>query len=288
MFGVETPESSTGEWTPAGLTDVSITRDDIAEISATPAEPGVVMPTERSGEHRPRRGEVLSIEMGTLFTAAIPEPAAAQPYVRPGDNTFIPPSLPGTVIFMRGYNPVEIIAQIKRRRVSVLVSVPKILDVLKEHVNGVRPGLKTHVQPAARRNVAWRWWRYRKIHRAFGMKFWSPVAAPRRSWLARNVLGPPRFRGDSGIRPGNGAHRHTTTRLHEGSVGGPSPASVLVAPDREILVRGDNVTKGYFNADEENARAFEDGWFHTGDIGEIGEDRQLIRGRKKEMIVTPG
>ena len=63
---------------------------------------------------------------------------------------------------------------------------------------------------------------------------------------------------------------------------------MLVAPDREILVRGDNVTKGYFNADEENARAFEDGWFHTGDIGEIGEDRQLIRGRKKEMIVTPG
>src|SRR6202008_613920 len=49
-----------------------------------------------------------------------------------------------------------------------------------------------------------------------------------------------------------------------------------------------NVTQGYFNAVEETARAFEDGWFHTGDVGEIAQDGQLyIRGRKKEMIVTP-
>ena len=53
-------------------------------------------------------------------------------------------------------------------------------------------------------------------------------------------------------------------------------------------MRGENVTSGYFNAAEETARAFEDGWFHTGDIGEIGPGGQLfIRGRKKEMIVTP-
>src|SRR5262249_59133031 len=51
---------------------------------------------------------------------------------------------------------------------------------------------------------------------------------------------------------------------------------------------GENVTRGYFNDAMETARAFEDGWFHTGDVGEIGEDGQLyIRGRKKEMIVTP-
>jgi long-chain acyl-CoA synthetase len=61
-----------------------------------------------------------------------------------------------------------------------------------------------------------------------------------------------------------------------------------VAPDGEILVRGENVTSGYYNADEETARAFEGGWFHTGDIGEVGADGQVyIRGRKKELIVTP-
>src|SRR5207249_11592307 len=63
---------------------------------------------------------------------------------------------------------------------------------------------------------------------------------------------------------------------------------VKVADDGEILVRGENVTRGYFNADEETARALEDGWFHTGDIGEVAADGQVyIRGRKKEMIVTP-
>ena len=61
-----------------------------------------------------------------------------------------------------------------------------------------------------------------------------------------------------------------------------------IASDGEILVRGENVTRGYLNAAEETARAFEDGWFHTGDVGAMGDDGQLyIRGRKKEMIVTP-
>ena len=59
-------------------------------------------------------------------------------------------------------------------------------------------------------------------------------------------------------------------------------------PTARSSCAGENVTTGYFNAAEETARAFEDGWFHTGDIGEIGDDGQLfIRGRKKEMIVTP-
>src|SRR5262249_55707250 len=74
-----------------------------------------------------------------------------------------------------------------------------------------------------------------------------------------------------------------------GSVGKAIPGvEIKVADDGEILVRGDNVTKGYFNAADETARAFEDGWFHTGDIGEMAPDGQVfIRGRKKEMIVTP-
>ena len=53
-------------------------------------------------------------------------------------------------------------------------------------------------------------------------------------------------------------------------------------------MRGENVTPDISTRADETAHAFEDGWFHTGDIGEIGADGQVfIRGRKKEMIVTP-
>jgi len=75
----------------------------------------------------------------------------------------------------------------------------------------------------------------------------------------------------------------------KGSVGKPiGGVEVKIAPDGEILVRGENVTQGYYRAADETARAFEDGWFHTGDIGEIAASGEVfIRGRKKEMIVTP-
>lgn len=63
---------------------------------------------------------------------------------------------------------------------------------------------------------------------------------------------------------------------------------VRIAEDGEVLVRGDNVTPGYFQADAETAAAFHDGWFRTGDLGEFTSAGNLaIRGRKKDVIVTP-
>ena len=161
-----------------------IARDDVAEIiftSGATADPKGVVIT-----HRNILANIVPVEREVLKYRKWGRPFFPLRFLNllplshmfgQAMATFIPPMLPGTVIFMRGYNPVDIVGEIKTRRVSVLVSVPKILDVLREHVLRVAPEAAT---PGPKQHVARRWWRYRDVHRLFGLKFWSFVvgAAP--------------------------------------------------------------------------------------------------------------
>ena len=307
---MDTPQWRLNEidWHDARPPSVPLTSDDVAEIiftSGATAEPKGVVIT-----HRNVLANIVPVEREILKYRKYAKPFAPLRFLNllplshmfgQAMATFIPPVLAGQVIFMRGYNPVEIAEQIRRRRVSVLVSVPKILDVLREHVARVSPAVAgalvatdggRTLRPTGV-HFAKRWWIYRDVHRMFGLKFWAFVvgAAPLDEDLEK-------FWAELGFAVVQGYGLTETApivtlnhpfSMKKGSVGKAiAGVEMKIAEDGEILVRGENVTKGYFNAAQETAQAFENGWFHTGDIGELGSDGQLyIRGRKKEMIVTP-
>lgn len=116
----------------------------------------------------------------------------------------------------------------------------------------------------------------------------APVSPDLLRWFA--AIGVPLLEGYGATETSGVATVNTNTDNVIGSVGKPMPATdVVISPEGEILVRGGNVFKGYWNMPDKTAETIVDGWLHTGDVGRIGNDGALtITGRIKDVIITQG
>ena len=212
---------------------------------------------------------------------------------------FLPPLMGGTVVFAHTLNPSELIATIRRERVSVLVAVPRMLESLKQKIERDLEDCGRHDQFVKRSRRAEDqhflrcWCTFRGIRRQFGWKFWAMISggaalepATEQFW---HRLGYAVIQGYGLTETTSLISLNHPFRTSRGSIGKVLPGrEIKLAGDGEILVRGSGVASGYWNGRELQSVAGEEGWYRTGDLGALDEQGNLyFKGRKKEVIVTP-
>lgn len=204
---------------------------------------------------------------------------------------FIPQFLGAEVYFRESYKPSEIVAAVKKDRINVLVTVPRVLETLREKVKTDAHISDAQLRAAEGRHFLRNWWTFRNVHRQFGWRLWAFITGgatlesdTEKFWRR---MGYAVIQGYGMTETASLTSLSHPFRLRQGSIGKPvAGQEVKLSDDGEILVRGDNVSPGYWNGNG-HTLADEHGWIHTGDIGEIGPDRHIyFRGRSKERIVT--
>lgn len=212
---------------------------------------------------------------------------------------FVPPLLPGMVMFQESLNPSEVIRTIKRERISVLVAVPRMLESLRDKLErdaeaaGTLDEFRRLLATPAKGHFLRRWWRFRHIHRQFGWKFWALICGG-----AALDAGTEEFWRRLGYAVIQGYGMTETTslvsvnhpfKMSHGSIGKALPGrEIKLDEGGEILVRGESIAAGYWQDHQMKPVPGEEGWLRTGDIGELDADGNLFfKGRKKEVIVTP-
>jgi long-chain acyl-CoA synthetase len=213
---------------------------------------------------------------------------------------FVPPLLGAAVVFEQSTNPSEIIRTAKRERATALIAVPRMLDVLQ---NGIERDLESRgksqwmnhtFERANGRKFLRRAWMFRRIHRRFGWKFWAFISGGAALSSATEEffrrMGYAVVQGYGMTETASLISLNHPFRSAQGSVGKILPGREFrLAEDGEILVRGENVSTGYWEKGAPQAAAQEnEGWLRTGDLGEFDPEGNLrFRGRKKNVIVTP-
>ena len=203
---------------------------------------------------------------------------------------WIPPIFVAEVHFETRLVAPRLVETIKRERISVLAAVPRVMELLKAHLENTTSGLAERV--AASKGIsAWkRWWVFRDVHRALGLKFWALISGGgalvgtlEQFWNALGFV----------VVQGYGMTETTALitlnhpfHVARGTIGKPLPGrEVKLGPDGEVLVRGPMISTATWSGGELRQR--DDEWLATGDLAEEQATGELrFMGRKSEIIVT--
>jgi long-chain acyl-CoA synthetase len=204
---------------------------------------------------------------------------------------WIPPLLGAEMHYESRLVASELVARMKRERVSVLAAVPRVLDLLRDHALSRFPGLSERIEQAATRKVWQRWWLFRDIHHLLGLKFWAFVCggaslspAGEEFWSRLGFV----------VVQGYGMTETTALvslnhpfRPARGTIGQVLPGrEVRLGEDGEVQVRGETISTATWQKGKLIRLNSE--WLGTGDLAEFDERGNLrFRGRKKDVIVTP-
>ncbi|MGA9668485.1 MAG: AMP-binding protein [Terracidiphilus sp.] len=188
----------------------------------------------------------------------------------------------------------RLIETIRKERISVLAAVPRVHALLKAHLEAALPGLTERAEgpkgTATGVPVLLRWWRFRDVHWAFGLKFWALISG------GGALPGPlEKFWNAVGFVVVQGYGMTETTALitlnhpfhvAQGTIGKPlAGREVKLGPDGEVLVRGAAISGATWSGGVLKQR--EDQWLATGDLAEMQPTGELrFLGRKSEVIVT--
>jgi len=212
---------------------------------------------------------------------------------------FIPPMLAGTVVFMESLKPADLLDTIRQERATVLVTVPRFMESLQREIerqeerHGRLAKFRKEFARAEKEHFLWRWWRFRRIRRRIGWRFFAFIsggaALPEELETFWTRLGYGVIQGYGMTETASLISLNHPFRSTKGSIGQVFPGmEVRVDENGEILVRGEGVAKAYRQHGQVQALAEADGWFRTGDLAEQAADGKLyFKGRSKNVMVTP-
>lgn len=210
-------------------------------------------------------------------------------------SLLVPIYLGATIIFSESLSSSSLINLIVANKVTALIGVPKLYKILHDRIFGeinnipVAKKLFSFVEfvgsPKLGKII------FKKVHKSFGgsLRYFISGGAKLDPSVAYNLymLGFDVLEGYGLTETSPIVSFNVPGSIKIGSVGKPIPGvEVKIAEDGEVLVKGKNVMKGYWQRPDLTSEAIKDGWFYTGDIGYLDEDGYLyIVGRKKELIV---